>query len=339
MSPKLRYLLAGLAIAAIANVGYRVWAGWGLITINATDQPIAQVVRSLEKQGGIRIHSNVPAETNVTMRVKKVPLMHALEVLETNTGANWSVAYFTGPDRATIDSALAAYVSGKDAEGWKRFSLPRMRGFGEWDMGTTDPRTEEWQTKLAAESKLHAYLQQGANVLSASFWAPEAWNPEVAKAPKAGSAREVVPRLARAAGGKSVEVFLLRARREGGPEMAGGPPAMGNWRGGRDREPPSAEMQAAMLEREQAQLARLPADQRSAAEAEMEERRRFREEMAKLTPDQRRAKIEERMEERMNNPERAARFEDNMSKRGAMQTAEKRSEFYKRMLEGKRKAE
>ncbi len=130
MNPRLRLAFIFLALLCAANVAWRIWTGWGRITINADDAPVAEVVRSIQKQGGIQLRSNLPADAKVTMHVKKVPLLHALEVLAANTETSWSVVYFTAADKGSIDTALAALAGGgREIEGWKRF------GFGGGGLG------------------------------------------------------------------------------------------------------------------------------------------------------------------------------------------------------------
>lgn len=341
MSNKLRLLIVALAVLCVANVAWRLWSGRGRVTIDADDKPVVEVVRSLEKQAGVRIGSNVSADAKVTMHVRKVPLLHALEVLAANTGASWSVAYFAAPDKSTIDTALATMATGQELEGWKHWSMPPMRGLADLDAGSIDPRLEEWHIKAADEPTLHAYLGQAANVLSAQFWAPEQWNPNVSAPPKAGRITAVMPKLANAVHGKSAEVFLLRARRPR-PEVAeanrggeGRPPDGGpNIFGG----PGSEEMRKAMEERIRAGIERLPKDKQAAALARMEEGRKFFEEMSKLSPEERRAKMEDRMEEMMNNSDMAARMSAEGTKRGAMQTATQRADRYRGYLDRKRAA-
>src|SRR5215207_11095226 len=124
MNPRLRLLLLVSVGILVLNVGWRIWAGWGRVTINADDKPVSEVLRSLEKQAGIRIRTNLPADKTVTMHVRKVSLMHAFEVLSANTSAGWAVTYITAPDKAGIETALGKFASsqeGSDLEGWKRF--------------------------------------------------------------------------------------------------------------------------------------------------------------------------------------------------------------------------
>src|SRR5688500_2190463 len=117
---KLRILLTILAVLFLANLGYRLYTNRGRITVEADDKPLAEVIRSIEKQARIRIQSSLPLETKVTLHLRKVPLLHALEVLATTAQADWSVAYFAAPDKPAIDAALAAIARGENLEEWKR---------------------------------------------------------------------------------------------------------------------------------------------------------------------------------------------------------------------------
>jgi hypothetical protein len=97
-------------------------------------------------------------------------------------------------------------------------------------------------------------------------------------------------------------------------------------------------MRRVMEERMLASIQKMPEKERATALAEHEERKKFFEEISQLPPEERRAKFQERMEERMNNPENAQRFESNMAKRGAMQTAEQRAERYRGYMDRKQRA-
>ncbi|RYD75042.1 MAG: hypothetical protein EOP84_18915, partial [Verrucomicrobiaceae bacterium] len=132
MNNQLRLLLI-LGVLLLANLGWRVWANWGKITIDVTDAPVAEVLRKIEKQGGIRLGASLPSDTKVTMHVRNVPLLHAMEVLAANTEASWNVAYFTAPTKGTIQNALGTLSNGQQLEGWKRFGMPSgpLRGRSE----------------------------------------------------------------------------------------------------------------------------------------------------------------------------------------------------------------
>lgn len=338
MNKKLCILLTLLTALFLANVGWRLWLGRGRITVHADNQPIADVVRSIQKQAGIRIGTSLPSETRITLHLHKVPLLHALEVLASTAEADWSVAYFTAPNKPAIDAALAGISRGGDLQGWKHWSMPPMRGLAEMEAGASDPRNEEWKAKPASEGNLHAYLGQAATVLSAQFWAPEEWNPSVRSTPKSGRIKKVLPTLAKSVGGKSAEVFLLRARRGMRETVETTRP--------RERtadaapqfrfDAPSEERRNAMQEREAAMIERLPKEKQAAARARSEERRKLFAEMATLSPEERRAKMEERMEQAMSNSDAAARMSAGGTMRGAMQTADQRTDRYRSYLDSKR---
>ena len=349
---KLTRLLALLAILVVANVAWRIYANWGLITVHADGTPIASVLRSIEKQAGITLKTNLAEDITVSMHVEKVPLLHALEVLAAHTESSWNVSYFAAPDKQSITAALTSMTKDQSPEGWKRFSMfggrgGGMRGFGDGDdKGATDPREDHWKAKAPADNTLHAYFEQAALMTSAQFWAPESWNPGVAKLPKEGELQDVVPKLAKSAGGICEEVFLLRARPQnreiaaGGEERTtGGGDRVRRTRSGPESNGPQSEtIRQAMEERARAQIEKLPADKRAAALAELEERKRFWEEMSKLSPEERRARMQERMEEAMNNTDAAARMENGSAKRSAMQSAEQRAERYRDYLNRKRES-
>ncbi len=351
MNNKLRLLII-LGVLLAANVGWRVWTNWGKITIEVTEAPVGEVLRKLERQGGIRLRTTLPADTKVTMRVRKVPLLHALDVLAASTESSWNLSYFTAPDKGTIQNALASLANGAQPEGWKRFGLPMggMRGGGmdNSDEGITDPREEEWSVKPASEGTLHAYLQQAGTVLSAQLWAPEQWNPAVSKAPGSGEVENVIPKLAKAARGQTMEVFVLRGRGRGpreitrteqGEEESSSRRSAPRLSSGSRRGAPSEEMRQAMETRELARIERLPKDQQAEARAAMEERKRFFEELSALPEEERRAKMEERREQMMNDPARSAQMAAASTKRSAMQTAEQRTERYRDYLNRKRESE
>ena len=48
------------------------------------DAPLAQVLKSIEWQGWVKIYSNLPKDTKVTMYVDRVPLSEAMETLAAN---------------------------------------------------------------------------------------------------------------------------------------------------------------------------------------------------------------------------------------------------------------
>ncbi len=344
MNTRLRICLCILAILCVANVGWRVWANWGLITIDADSRPVAEVAHSVEKQAGIRLATNLPADAKVSVHVHKVPLLHALDVLAAATNATWSVGYFSAPDRPSIDTALANFSNNQELEGWKKVGLPQlpMRGM-ELDPGKFDPRLDRWEVQPASEATLQAYLEQAAHTLSVQYWMPAQWNPAVSPPPKPGKIQDVMPKLAKSVNGQTSAVFLLTSMAQfpggfagagagGGGQNQGARPSSGSASPGGAGGTSSDEMRKLMEDRIAAQINRLPPDKRAAAQEEMEKRKKFFEELAQLSPEERKAKMQQAIENFMNNPANAAKVESNGIQRGAMQSASQRNAFYRQVI-------
>lgn len=75
------WLLAGLVVA---NVAYYLYDNWGLVTVKVKDAPLSQVVRSIEWQAWVKIYTNLPPDSKVTMYADHVPLAEAMESLAAN---------------------------------------------------------------------------------------------------------------------------------------------------------------------------------------------------------------------------------------------------------------
>lgn len=295
-----RLLLSATALLVIGAVAHHIWANWGLITIHSEKEPLAQVIRAIEKQGHITLKTDLDPATPVRMNVDKVVVSEALETLAAVTDARWRLAFIVAGDKAAISTVVASLTAGQRPAGWKTAFVPTPP-IGEEPLIPPDPRHAVWTVADPAEPKVQAYLEAAARQVSAMFLYPESWNPDVTSAPKTGPVTKVIPRLASAAHGQSEAIFLLQKGGGGRPdgagaraEVAGGPDGGGASRlagigGGRGFDP------AAMEERAKAEIAKLPAAQRPAAEAELAERKAFFERLKDLTPEQRRAKFEELM--------------------------------------------
>ena len=327
-----RLLVLAAAVLCLGNLAYYVWANWGLITVNVTDAPLPTVLRSIEKQGGIRLRTNLEADKTVTMHVKKVPLSYALEVLANVADARVELGYFFAPAQPPIDAFLTALAAGEKPEGWQRFHVPLPGGMiGGLDEGTSNPRIDRWEVKVEAEPKLHAYLEQAAKNVSARIEAPTDWNPALYDPPPSGKIEDVMPRLAKIAGGKVEEVFFLTGRRRDAVAVAeNGPPEplrriLGMVGGAGQDDAEREKMLRAMGDLMQARINQMPEDKRAKAQAEFDEGKKFFESMKDLTPEERRAKMEEKMQD----PATQERFFGNMAKRDAMKTPAQRTERFR----------
>ena len=342
-------LIAAVLLLLVGNVAYRIWKGWGLITIHATDAPLGEVIRQVEKKGGAVIRTNMDPARKISLHVVRAPLAYVLDVLGNVSDSRLQLAYYFGPDSGTIETALSAAAAGQRPEGWKSWHI-EMRGMapGE-DEGSSDPRVDTWQVKAEPEGTLHAYLDQGSKNVSARFNAPENWNPAVSSAPGADEVRNVAPKLAKNAHGKALEVFFLAGRPAQAPDATagegggggrnnlrglfgdnaprgGGPGGPGDGTPPDPNDPEVARRRQAMEERAQAEIAKIKdAAARAKALAEYEQRKAEMEEMRKATPEERAAK----MEARMSNPETQNRMESGMARRDAMKTPEQRVDRYR----------
>ncbi|MDQ3621583.1 MAG: hypothetical protein M3463_03715 [Verrucomicrobiota bacterium] len=316
-------LLTLLVVLGVANLGYHFWRNRGLITVHADDRPVLEVIRAIERQGGVVLRTNLDPATRVRMHVDKVPLAEALETLATLTDTRWRLTYFLADDEADVQAAIAKFTAGSPPEGWKTAWVP-MPPMGDEEGAAPDPRRDEWQVKAPAEKKIQAYLEEAARQVSAGFAFPESWNPEVPREPPSGEITKVVPKLARAVNGAAEEVFLLtqnrRERAEGEPRERSGDPR------------PSGEFNRdAMIARMQASIDKLPPEKRAAAQKEFDERRKLFSGIRDLPQEERRAK----MEEIFNRPEMQERFEKKMMEREARSSPQQRIERARNYIERK----
>src|SRR5271170_5390779 len=73
-----------LSLLVVANIAYYFYSEWGLVTVKVTDVPLSKVIHSIEWQGWVKIYTNLPLDTKVTMYVDHVPLAEAMETLAAN---------------------------------------------------------------------------------------------------------------------------------------------------------------------------------------------------------------------------------------------------------------
>jgi hypothetical protein len=270
-----QWILSVLLVFLLGMVFHYFWSRWGLITFHSKDTSLGKVIHSIEKQGHVTIRTNLDPNKPVFMNVDYVSLNEAMETLATVMDARWRLTYVLGPDKGTVAGALSEFESGNRDEAWKHLYVP-LSGFGSGEQteALPDPRKDPWVVKPASESTLQAYLEQAARNVSASFWVQETYNPAVKSAPRGGEIRSSLSRLASASNSKYAEVIIL----QGSNRQADRPP---------------------MDERLQNEINKMTGDQRKAAEAERDRRKRLLAEMKDLTPEQR----QQRFQDMMNNPE------------------------------------
>jgi hypothetical protein len=325
MNVNQRNLLVGAALALlIGNVAYYVYSNWGLITVRAKDEPLRKVIRKIERQGNITLKTNLDPQTPVTMHVVKVPLTEALETLATVTDSRWRLNFLIAPKKSRLRVALAELQAGGNSESWKTVYYPLPPFFQSETGAIPDPRDDLWNVKSESGNSLENYVEQGARSVNAAFTIPSDWTPAVKRVPRNGAVTDVVPKLAKYAGGKTQAFFFL-AKAERRFAEGERPPQNQQWQRG-----PVAF--TGFVERVARQIEQLPPEERPAAQARMEQMRTFWEEVRDLPPEQRR----ERMRERLNDPEIQAQFEERRSMRDARRTPQQRLQRYKRYIERKR---
>ena len=277
-------IIATVALLLFAIV-YHVWADWGLVTIHAKQEPLGKVIASMERQGHAKIQTDLAGDTPVTMDVVKTPLTDALETLSVVTESRWRLLYFVAGDKSTLKSGELAWFGGQRPDGWKMVSLSmggNMMAALEDDDATAippDPRTDVWTPKTAAPAPLQTFFLDAATLTNASFAFPGDWNPTVKSTPPSGTVEHVIPKLVSAAGGRQDELFFLGKQGRRGPRNDAGNGATG---GDFHFDP---ELFAAHM---QAEINRLPADERGTAQANFNTERAFRESLRDMTDEQRR---------------------------------------------------
>ena len=309
-----------LAAAGVLLVLAAIWYFWpdGLITLDFKDAPVTKVIASIERQGHVRIGTNVPPETLVTIHMKKVHLMDALETLSVRVEGELRVVFAGAATKTQAAAALEELASGKRSDQWAVAWFPSMGMLA----GDTppDPRFLAVKPEAGEKNDLQSALLQVAVKSGVMTAVPRDWNPD-AKMPKSTApAARIVRQLISSSGGQVQESFLIIARggRDGRP---GGPPDGGD-RGGqaggpRGREGMNPEW---MAQRAEAALAQLPPEERLAAKADFDAMRKSWEEIRSLPEDQRRAK----MEEMMNRPDVQDKMADRQAARDARQSPQQR---------------
>lgn len=332
MSDRRPLLLAILGILLTGWVAWQIYAGWGLVTLDEKNAPLARVLGSIARQGGIEIATNMDPSTPVTIKVKRVPPVEALDIVAVRTDANWRLAYLGAPGKSDIDQSLAAFRSGTPVENWSSFGSGGFSLVQPPSGAALDLRRVRWEPSGAGS--LADLMREAANKTGVLLAAPDDWNPNIS-APSAGKISRAAPDLFRQAGGTAREIFLLRGRppgedeetrgeRRGGGWIGAGEGNGGGW-GGMLADPDS------IVQRSEAQIALLPASEQEQARNDLDLFKKLSGELASLPEDQRRA----RAREFFNRPEIAERMDERRMAREAKMTREQRIERAQRYLQRK----
>jgi len=324
MSPLARNLLLLALLLFAFWGGWQIYAGWGLVTLDAREVPAAKVLASISRQGGIDIVSNLDPETPVTLRVRRISPVEALDILAVRTEASWRLAYLGAPDQAALNSALAAFRSGQENPDWTLYGGSGGFLLFEPESGEAiDLRRMPWTP--SSGGPLPQVMQDAAEKTGVILAAPTDWQPEVAS-PPGGRIAQAAPRLFRQAGGVSREVFLLRASGAPDGQPGEGPrnqpwlgvvPTGGGGGGGWMQALANPDQVA---ERVASQIELLPANERDRARADFDEMRQTWQSLRDLPPDQRAGQVRELL----NRPEIMERMAERREAREAKMTPEQR---------------
>lgn len=335
------YFLAGL-VALFAGILVWKWvSGWGLVTLEFRNAPLAKVIKSIEWQGGVKISTNADTNQLITIFLKKVSPFQAIDNVAALIDADARLAYVAAPGKAQIAEVLTAFNGGTNPGGWYVSSGGFGGGGGPIGSGETfvDPRSIDWGVSEVSDKSLQAFLSQGAQKTGALFAVPQTWNPVLGKLPKSGKVGSVAQDTIKLAKGEVQELFLLTAQPQR-PQQAQTAdndgrrwefsrtvfsPSRGEGGGRRNGNPEWT------AERIQSQINSLPVGERAEAQKLFDEMRAFWASVRDLPEEERRQKIEEMM----NNSEVQARLEERRDARDAQRSPEQRLNRMRNYVERK----
>jgi hypothetical protein len=147
-------ILSGIAALMAVVLVWKWVSGWGYVTVNVRDVPLSQVIKTIERQGRVKIVTNADPATPVTMLVEKAPAYDAIDTLALAIDADTRLAYVAAPDSRQIKNVLAAYASGSNPGGWSVFAGgfggrgggPREQGGNAGQAGTENRTRDPQQT-------------------------------------------------------------------------------------------------------------------------------------------------------------------------------------------------
>jgi len=325
--------LGGIFILLGAIFLWQWISGWGLVTLNVRNAPLGKVLSKIEWQGGVKIATNAPLDTPVTIKVHRVTPYAALDKLSDQLDANVNLAYLAAPSAKQIKDVLLAFsTNDKDAPEWAVFGGGGRFGGGadiaeQYDI-VIDPRTAKWAVSDMPDKNLQSLFSQGSQKTGALFAMPKDWNPTLARFPKDGKVKDVAKSAAKSAHGTLEEIFLLRAsQRDRGPrddQQNASNDAPRPWMGGGGVLSPRFNRNGMnadwMSEQVQNQINNLPPDVRADAKQRYDDFRKLFASLRDLPEDQRRAKFEELM----NDPKVQEAMDNRQASQDAKNTPEKR---------------
>jgi hypothetical protein len=344
MSPtRFKLLLGAVVVLAVAVVWHWI-SGWGLVTVQAWGQPVGEIIKSIERQGGIEIVTNVAPDTKASLDVYRVTPVEAVDALAARLDGSWSIGYVAGASKADLATAIASLSTGERSDNLRTFGFRGGGGgFGDMMPSAIDARLVEWNVSPSETSKLQSYLEQLSFKTGLMAAVPQAWDPDLPKQPRGGKAGASLEAMVKSVKGVSREILVLRVRNEDALADAGNPGASrggmdGGFGRGNDGGPGGPGRGGGrefrpewMQERVAAQIAQLPKAEREQAKKEFDEMRAFFEKVRALPEQERRAA----MESFFNSPVVQERMAERMAERDEKSGPERRADRARRYIERK----
>jgi hypothetical protein len=343
MNPTRTKILLGVAAVLAITMLWNWISGWGLVTVHVIQQPLATVIRSIEKQGGIKIVTNAAPDATISMDVDRVKPVEAVDVLSARLDGNWSVGYVAGASKADVAAGIASFGSDDRNRDFRTFGFGGggfggFGGGGMMDASSTpvDSRLVAWKVSPSDTPKLQSYLEQLSIKTGLMAAVPEAWDPDVAKQPAGGKAGDALRSIISSVKGVYQEVFVVRVQnqdrvantgpQDGGQQRPGTDGGMGGQRpdGNRGGGPGGTrEFHPEWLqERAMARIEQLPKAEQDQAKKDFDEMRAMFDKIRDLPDAERRAA----MEKMFNNPIVQQKMSDRMAARDEKTGPEKRAD-------------
>jgi hypothetical protein len=328
--PKL--LLSLVVILALIWIGLWIAQGWGTITLVFDKKPLSSVLRSFTSQSKLKIITDIDLNTPITIQVRRVPVVEALEALQAATESRGSLAVLLAPDTASMTNLLSTLPNPKADSGTLSIEYRTPWLF----RGTTgslpidrDPREQVWSPSPQLPLQLLPLLEHAAQTTEVRLVIPQSWNPTLKKTPSEGPLSSSIPKLAKSAGGEAQLVYILPSRSErDGPGTP--PPTQEANRGTLRWTEPTPLPPDALLTRLESRIRYLPSsEQGDARQAAQESVRQYREWSSLTTEDER----DKKRQEIMNDPARAERAGEGFSRAMRKMSPEQRSQRYNRYVQ------
>ncbi|MEO8204952.1 MAG: hypothetical protein ABI615_02140 [Chthoniobacterales bacterium] len=317
-------LLAGIVFLCLVWAVTSWISNWGLINIAGKNLKLANVLKTMSRQGGIEIISNLDPETRVSVEFHNTTLTRALEILSARTESNWQGVWVVAPTKSLVAEAMASFKEGKQLEDWKVINSPGMGAFAV--QSSIDPRTTTVTFSPMQTKDMASAFDQLAQKSGERFVLPKDWNPDFGKMPSAGRMDKLVSKLAKSGKGVARQAIVLSDFRRNW-QQGNRRPQGEAWMGGRG----NRANQEWMAERMTLAIANLPPAEQEQAKKEVNERRQFWASLQGLPPEERRKK----MEEFFNRRDIQDKMEQLAARRDADRTPEQRVEQYRKYVERK----